>query len=191
MFVVTRIRGDVPLLVHWSVPALSLFVLGTGIDHLANAAAWIVGYWAILVIHEFGHHVAAEWRGAKVVAISIYPLHGNCKYELPRSASDEAMIAFGGAAAQLIVALPLALFIKLFGSTAIAPIDILLAVLGVLSPIVAFFNLLPFAPLDGHRIWLSIRRTRKRVRFPEKSEPRTAMEAMEEALRKASKSRGA
>ncbi len=189
MLVVARIRGNVPLLVHWSVPAVALFILGTGIHHLANAAAWVVGYLAILIIHELGHHFAAEWRRTRVIAISIYPLHGSCQFELPRSPSDEAIIAFGGPAAQFIVAAPFALFIKLFGSTGIAPIDILLAALGVISPIVACFNLLPIAPLDGHRIWVTMRRIR-REGSRKIADARTPMEAMEEALRKASRSRG-
>ncbi|HYC61677.1 MAG TPA: site-2 protease family protein [Thermoanaerobaculia bacterium] len=186
MLVVSHIRGGVPVLVHWSVPALALFVLGTGIDHIANAAAWVVGYLAILVVHELGHHIAAGRRGARVIAIAIYPLHGECKHEAPRSAHDEAFIAFGGPAAQLIVAVPFATSIMLFGSTRVGALDILSAVLGVLSPMVALFNLLPIRPLDGRRIWTSLTHARRMRRMEEREKPLTAMEAMEAALRKAS-----
>jgi Zn-dependent protease len=171
--------------------ALSLFVLGTGITHVANAASWIVACVAILVIHELGHQIMAEWRGSKVLAINIYPFHGSCVHEAPRSSFDKALIAFGGAGAQLVVAAPFALFIKFVGSTGVGALDILLAALGVVSPVVAIFNLLPIAPLDGHAIWVSIRHSRRAVRLRQTPKCRTVMEAMEEALRKGSKSRGA
>lgn len=192
MFVAGHIRGRVPLLVHWSVPALGIFVLGTGIDHILTAASLVAAYLAMLMIHELGHHLAAEWRGCRVLAIRIYPLHGSCVYELPQSRYDDALIAWGGAAAQFVVAIPLAIFIKAFGSTGVDQLDVVLAVLGVFSPMIALFNLLPIRPLDGRKAWTIIPLLWSRSRRPNKSlQPQTAMEAMEEALRKASKRRGA
>jgi stage IV sporulation protein FB len=186
MFVVGHTRRRVPMLVHWSVPALALFVLGAGVQHIFTAASLIASYLAMLIIHEFGHQWVAEWRGCRVVAISIYPLHGSCRYE-SRSRYDDILIAWGGPVAQFIVAAPLAVWIKVFGSTRIDQLDVVLAVLGVISPMIALFNLLPIEPLDGRKAWAIIPLAWSRIRRGRKgSEPRTAMEAMEEALRKAS-----
>jgi Zn-dependent protease len=191
MFLLGRTRGRVPMLVHWSVPALALFVLGTGVRHILTAASLITAYLAMLAIHELGHQITAQWRGCRVVEVRIYPLHGSCRYEQSESRYDDILIAWGGAVAQFTVAVPLAIIIKVFGNTGIDQVDVVLAVLGVFSPIVALFNLLPIAPLDGRKAWeiipiawTNVRRGRSR------SVPVTPMEAMEEALRKASKLRG-
>jgi Zn-dependent protease len=190
MLLVGHTRGRVPILVHWSVPALALFVLGTGVEHIFTAASVIAAYLAMLVVHEFGHQLVAEWRGCRVVAISIYPLHGSCSYELSQSRYDDILIAWGGPVAQFIVATPLAVWIRIVGSTRIDQLDVVLAVLGVFSPMIALFNLLPIAPLDGRKAWAIIPIAWSRISRRRKgSEPRTAMEAMEEALRKASRRR--
>ena len=190
MFRVGHTRGRVPVLVHWTVPALSLFILGTGGRYILTAAAFVGAYLAMLLIHEAGHQWAAEWRRCRVVGIHIYPLHGTCRYELPETRFDDALIAWGGPAAQLIAALPFALFIKLVGST-VDPVDVIVAFLGVFSPIVALVNLLPIAPLDGRKAWLILPLAWQRLRRGRReSEPRTAMEAMERALRNAAGRRG-
>lgn len=184
MIPVTRIRGRVPVLVHWSVPAVALFFLGMGVHYILNALAWVIGYLAILVIHELGHQWAAERRGARVLAIRIYPLHGDCRHEHPKSATDELLIALGGVAAQLIVAIPCILFAKLAGSTHVEALDILIAALGVMSLFVALPNLLPIAPLDGHKALASLRAVMRQRR--RQTIDKTPMEAMQDALRKAS-----
>jgi Zn-dependent protease len=146
----------------------------------------------MVIIHELGHQRAAEWRRCRVIAIQIYPLHGSCLYESSRSQYDEVLIAWGGPVAQLIVAVPVVIFLKAFGSTSIDSLDIVLAVLGVFSPLLALFNLLPIRPLDGHKAWTILPLVWRRMkRRNQRRGPQTAMEAMEEALRKASKRRGA
>jgi stage IV sporulation protein FB len=190
MFIVRRMRSGVPILVHWTVPAVGLFVLGTGVQHILTAAALIASYLAMLVIHEVGHQFVAERRGCRVVAIKIYPIHGTCMFESPRTAYDEILIAWGGPVAQLVVATPLAIYIKLFGSTGVYALDMPIAVLGVFSPIIAAFNLLPIAPLDGRKAWMIIPWTWRRLRRRRDRVPLTPIEAMEEALKKAGKRRG-
>lgn len=185
-----RTRSGVPILVHWSVPALALVLLGFGFRHLLVMGAAIAAYVAMLVLHERGHQIVAERRGFKVVAIEIYPLHGSCKYHLP-PLWDDALIAWGGAAAQLIVAAPLFVFIKVFGTTGFASLDVAILVLATYSPIVALFNLLPISTLDGRKAWMIVPLGWRKFRDRRKLVAMTPMEAMEEALRKASKGRGA
>ena len=185
MFLVARTRSGVPILVHWSVPAIALLLLIAGSRHLLIMSAGVIAYLAVLLIHELGHQRVAEWRKCKVLAIHIYPIHGDCTYNLPDSRWDDGLIAWGGAAAQLIVAVPLFVFAKVIGSTGVAALDVAIVVLGVYSPIIAAFNLLPISTLDGRKAWAIVPLAWKKFRRRRDLVELTPMEAMEEALRKA------
>jgi len=185
MFLVARTRSGVPILVHCSVPAIALILLVNGSRHLLIMSAGVIAYLAILLIHELGHQRVAEWRGCKVIAIHIYPIHGSCTYNVPDSWWDDGLIAWGGAAAQLIVAAPLFVFAKVVGSTGVASLDVAIVVLAVYSPIIAVVNLLPISTLDGRKAWAIVPLAWKKFRRRRNLVAMTPMEAMEEALRKA------
>lgn len=177
-----RTRGGVPILVHWSVPALCLFLLGIWVDAFPAALAGIASYVAMLFTHEWGHYWMARRRGCRVFAIEIYPLHARCVYE-PYVRFDEAVVAWGGLLAQVVVALPFAGYVLAFGYTRFEPLNAVLAILGFLGPFIAVLNMIPVAPLDGHRAWSVIPGLLSRRRRPARE--LTATEALEEALRKA------
>jgi Zn-dependent protease len=145
----------------------------------------------MLLVHELGHQVVAQRLGYHVEAIRIYPIHGTCHFEAPRSRLHEALVAWGGPLAQFLVAAPLAVFVILRGPTRIEPIDAVLAILGFFAPIVAIINLIPVAPLDGRKAWPLVSIAWERIRYRQRYRDTTAMEAMEEALRKAARRRGA
>ncbi len=180
---VTTIRR-VPILVHWSVFALVIFFLGTGIQHIATATAGMAAYLAMLLIHELGHHYAAVHRNYHVDRIEVFPLHAVCRFEQPEFAADAAVIAWGGPFAQFVVAVPFIVYVATFGYTPFQPANAVLAILGFISPAIATFNLVPVAPLDGKKAWsllpllLPSRRRRKK---PQK----TALETLQEAVKKA------
>ncbi len=54
--------------------------------------------------------IAAQRKGYEVLAIELYPIHGFVRFQAPWSGYDEALIAWGGGAAQEAVALPLVTF---------------------------------------------------------------------------------
>jgi Zn-dependent protease len=184
-----RTRGGVPILVHWSVPALSCFLLGLWIEALPAALAGLASYLATIFVHEAGHQWLARHRGCRVIAIEIYPFHARCIYE-PYVAFDTIVVAWGGFLAQVIVGLPLAAYVMAFGYTRFEPLNAVLAVVGFLGPAIGALNMIPVAPLDGHRAWrvlpvLFSRLRRRPTKTPQRA--LTAPEALEEALRKATR----
>jgi len=194
MFRVGHTRGGIPVLVHWTIPALGLFFLAIAHDAIVTGAAMALAYIAMLLIHELGHQWVAQRRGFRVWEIRLYPLHGQCLFEAPEFPYDEAVIAWGGVAAQVLVAVPCAVFVIVAGDTPYEPVNIALGILGFVSPFVAALNLLPIKGLDGKLAWSAIpiffhkRRMSSPRRRPSRASarpPQTAMEAMEEALRKA------
>jgi len=58
--------------------------------------------------------------------------------------------------AQAIVAVPLVVFVTIFGFTRYDAVNVAIGVLGYYSLIVAAFNLIPVPPLDGAKTWYLI-----------------------------------
>ena len=154
--------------VHWSVLVIMVLLVWSlaeaTLPELApgssDAAYWLVAVvgvlalFASLLAHELAHSVVAERRGVSVEGITLWlmggvsQLHGEAK--TPR---DEFDITAAG---------PLTSIVLAFGFGALAAVGaviggptILVAVLGWLAAIngvLAVFNLIPGAPLDGGRL---------------------------------------
>lgn len=133
----------------------------------------------------------ARQLARRVISIRIYPIHGTCTFEQPRSPYHDAWIAWGGPAAQIILSLPLILIVYFIGYSRFQPINAVLAILGFFSLSIAVFNLLPIRPLDGKRAWAIIPLVAGRI-FRRKRRPEpTAVEVLQETIRKATKRPGA
>lgn len=146
-------RG-VPVYVHWSALVVMAFILVTGaVEAPLKTIAASLSYFAMLLIHEMGHQIAATRRGVDVYSIDVYALHGRCMYEETFVPLNNAKIAWGGVVAQWIVAIPFIAANLIFGYTRFAWWNSIVAVLGFISPTIAVFNLLPIWPLDGANAW--------------------------------------
>jgi Zn-dependent protease len=100
--------------------------------------------------------IAAHRKHVRVLSIELYPIHGFCRFEMPWSKFDHCVIAWGGVLAQVAVAIPLLVWIEVFGYSRFDPIDAVLGILGPYSLMVAAFNLLPIGRLDGRLAWAII-----------------------------------
>ena len=149
---VGHIRG-IEVNFHWSVFVICAFLLLTSFRKPAEALALILAYLALLLVHESGHLMVAEWRGSQPLSIEIYPIYGLAHFTTPNSRFDHSLIAWGGVAAQLVVALPFLAWVALFGYTQYEAINRVLVILGYFSIAMAIFNLLPIPPLDGATAW--------------------------------------
>lgn len=153
---------------HWSVlvivalvgQLLALSVLpGAAPDHL-TAVYWITGmstallFLAGLLAHELAHAVVARHYGIRVERITLWALGGVAELrDEPPTPRADLLVALAGPAASVGVG---ALF---FGSGVIAgwlaapPLVVAAASwLGLMNVLLAVFNLLPGAPLDGGRV---------------------------------------
>ncbi len=181
---VFNVRG-VPVFVHWSVFAICLFLLGAGIKEIVASAVGLASYLGVVVLHEVGHQLVATHRRYHVARIEIYPVHGLCRFEEPEYPLDAAVIAWGGVAAQFVVAVPLIVFVKLLGSPDLGILGIPVAIFAFVSPAIAIFNLLPVAPLDGKLAWSYFQHKFGGRPAQRRSEESTALQALEDAVRKA------
>jgi Zn-dependent protease len=130
----------------------------------ATGAYWLVGlvaaglFFASVLAHELAHSLVARRHGVQVDGITLWMLGGMAKLggESP-SARAEFLIAGAGPATSVGLA---ALFgvgafvLSAFGAPGL--LAAALAWLAVINAILAVFNLIPAAPLDGGRILTSI-----------------------------------
>lgn len=143
----------VDILVHWSVLVICALILVGTIRQPFVTILGLSAYIGLLLIHECGHVVVAQRRGCQVFAVELYPVWGITRFQRPWSRLDHCVIAWGGVLAQLVIAVPLIVWVALFGYTRFEAINAVLAILGFFSVGMVLFNLLPFAPLDGSIAW--------------------------------------
>jgi Zn-dependent protease len=149
-------------LVGWLVAGSVLPNLAPGASSLTYAAAGLaagVGLIASIFVHEAAHALVARHYGVSVSSITLWLLGGvaHLETEAP-SPKAEARIAGVGPASSVALAAVLGLGAWLWQATGIFPVvGATLMWLGGVNLILAVFNLLPGAPLDGGRLlhaWL-------------------------------------
>ena len=151
---------------HWSLVfvaglltlSLSSFLTSTSSLALSTPAALVLGvtgavvFLASVLAHELGHAVIALREGVGVRRITLWLLGGLAELdEEAPSARSELRIAAAGPAVSIGLALLLGGAAWLVGLSA-APFAAVLAWLALVNGMLAIFNLLPAAPLDGGRI---------------------------------------
>ena len=152
MIPVMEIKG-VRVLVHWSVLLIGALILVGALEDPLLAFAVLGSYYGLILLHECGHMFAALGRGSDVLSIELYPIWGITRFTSPYSRFDHCVIAWGGVAAQAVIAVPLVVWVEIFGYTRFQSVNAVMAILGFFSLSVAVFNLLPIRPLDGSTAW--------------------------------------
>jgi len=165
-------RG-IPVKLHWGAVALAailgLLVANGVLPQLApgwSQAAYLIGGFTVgvgllisIFVHEAAHAVMAQRYGVEVSSLTLWLLGGvaHLEDEAPNPRA-EALIAGVGPASSLVLAVGSAVLAGL--AALLAAPTLLTAVLiwlAGLNAVLAVFNLLPGAPLDGGRLlhaWL-------------------------------------
>ena len=135
-------------------------MLPAAIPHQSAGLYWAVAlagavlFIAALAAHEIAHAVVARRYGVQVRSITLWALGGIAELEgEPPTARADVQIAIAGPATSLAAGI-------VFGGAAVldrswhgpAVVTAALAWLSVMNVMLALFNLLPGAPLDGGRI---------------------------------------
>ncbi|OCC25117.1 protease [Croceicoccus estronivorus] len=153
--------GETTVRLHWSF-LLFLFWIGVMAFLREGAGAAIGGIvfltllFFCVVLHEFGHILAARHFGVKTPEVLLLPIGGVSRLErFPEEPRQELVIALAGPVVSLAIGLGLLL---LFGFPAFSPdaaeggIAQVLGQLGWINLFLAVFNLLPAFPMDGGRV---------------------------------------
>ena len=147
--------------VHWSVALISM-LLGVSLAQAIGfvpAAIAVVAFMASILIHEFAHALTARRFGVGTESIQLWALGGVARLDRESpSAKAEGWIAAAGPIASIGVALAsLGGWALLGGAGNGSSYVAVLGWLGIINALLAVFNLLPGAPLDGGRIVKAVR----------------------------------
>jgi len=137
----------------------------------AGVAAFLT-YYAVLLVHEYGHALVATRQGCQVYAIELHAFHGVTIFSVPPDRRSHVLIAWGGVAGQTIVAAPASIALILVPPAAPDPLLACLIVLGPVSLFWAAVNLLPVHGLDGALAWQYFRPRQSRTSSVSRMRPK-------------------
>lgn len=139
--------------IHWSALLVMGGMLAASIRSPLLALSVICSYFGIIFLHEAGHAYFARRLGYSAFDIYLGFIHGLCVHEAPRSEKHECIIAWGGVAAQLVIAIPLIVIAQLAPIAKIPGVGPVVSFLGYMSAMIAILNLAPSRGLDGQKAW--------------------------------------
>ncbi|GEC05368.1 putative zinc metalloprotease Rip3 [Streptomyces spinoverrucosus] len=161
-----RVSG-VPLRIHWTVPLL-VFLFGYGLaggtlpawlpgrSTIAYTVAGLVGALLLLLsllAHESAHAVTARRKGITVHSVTLWALGGMTEMEKPTAPGAAFLVAVSGPLTSLIAGgAALGAGVGLSAGPGWQLPAAVLVWLGWANLLLAVFNLLPAAPLDGGRV---------------------------------------
>ena len=108
-----------------------------------------------VLLHEFGHAIAAKAFGIKTPDITLLPIGGVARLErMPEKPSQELIVALAGPAVNVVIALGLFLVVGFRGMTDPGTVQApnMLTQLMVINVWLVLFNLVPAFPMDGGRV---------------------------------------
>lgn len=162
-----RVRG-IPVGMHWSVLvviALVAEILGAGvlpslIPHRSAGAYWLMAiaaallFAASLLAHELAHALVARHEAVEVRSITLWLLGGFTELGgEPATPAAELRIALAGPGTSLAAAVGFGA--ATLGASAASGMEVVTAALSwlaITNTLLAVFNMLPGAPLDGGRV---------------------------------------
>jgi Zn-dependent protease/CBS domain-containing protein len=160
----------------WSIPIIRIagiqlrihitFLLLIGWLAIGSSAAavFVLLLFLCVVLHEFGHAIAAKGYGINTPDITLLPIGGVARLErMPEEPKQELVIAIAGPLVNVVIAACLFVVIGARGQvgleTAVERGDILIGLLRI-NVWLVLFNLLPAFPMDGGRVLRALLATR-------------------------------
>ena len=156
-FAGTEVRVHVTFLLLLLFVASQSFLSGQGLPAALESTLFITIMFGCVVLHEFGHVLAARGYGIRTPDITLLPIGGVARLErMPRKPSEELVVAISGPMVNVIIAA--AIWLGFGINTAFHPgYDFLKSggffeKLMVWNVFMVAFNLIPAFPMDGGRV---------------------------------------
>jgi Zn-dependent protease len=131
---------------------------GRNLEAALTGVLFFLGIFLCVLLHEFGHVLAARRYGIGTKDVTLLPIGGLARLErMPAKPTQELVVALAGPAVNVVIAGALFLGMWLGGSlqslAGLNPVGgTLLERLLVANLFLAAFNLLPAFPMDGGRV---------------------------------------
>jgi Zn-dependent protease/CBS domain-containing protein len=156
--------AGVDVFVHWTFLILLAWIflaqLGAGKDLRAAllGMGFLLALFGCVVLHEYGHALAARRYGVRTRDITLLPIGGVARLErMPEEPRQELWVALAGPAVNVAIAAVIIVVDVALGrmpeslAAAVSRTDFL-GRLMVVNVFLAVFNLLPAFPMDGGRV---------------------------------------
>ena len=151
-----RIHLTFLVLIAWL--AVSYWITGRSLHSVIAGVGFILALFACVLLHEFGHVLAARQFGIRTRDITLLPIGGLARLErMPEVPSHEAWIAAAGPAVNLAIAAVLDSWLMFMNTW--QPFSQVHLTTGpwlerllVANVTLVIFNLIPAFPMDGDRI---------------------------------------
>jgi Zn-dependent protease/CBS domain-containing protein len=155
--------GGTEVRVHVTFALLLIWIWFAHYQEGGTAAAWegvlyILAVFACVVLHEFGHVLAARRYGIRTPDITLLPIGGLARLErMPDDPRQELVIAIAGPlvnvaiAAIIFAALGFSVGIEQMAEIENPQVDFFARLAGV-NVFLVLFNLIPAFPMDGGRV---------------------------------------
>ena len=145
--------AGIPVRAHWSMAIIAVWlgVIFAAELGVVGGVVLTFAFFASILAHEFGHALVARRYGVNTQSIDLWALGGVARLDRESpSARADGLIAIAGPAVSLligVVAVPLSFLLQ----------SNVLVIAGALNIVLAVFNMLPGAPLDGGRVLRAVR----------------------------------
>lgn len=157
--------GGIQVYVHWTFPIILLWIIfsnlsrGLNTEQVTWSVLFILALFFCVILHEFGHALAAKRFQIHTKDITIYPIGGVARMEkMPEKPVQELIVALAGPAVNFLIVVILIIFLRLTKLptdlsiiTHVTPDNFLLS-LAIVNGWLAVFNLIPAFPMDGGRV---------------------------------------
>ncbi|HQW97299.1 MAG TPA: site-2 protease family protein [Saprospiraceae bacterium] len=166
---------DIPVKIHWTFGYIIFYIIYT--SHQDNmgviGALWfgvfMMSLFLCVILHEYGHALAARRYGVKTADIILTPLGGIARLlKMPDKPLQELIVAIAGPMVNVVIAALLYLLLAFGMGVNPLGIDVenaydfkdnpalLLSMIMLTNIVLVVFNLLPVFPMDGGRVLRSL-----------------------------------
>ncbi|WP_194774447.1 site-2 protease family protein [Pararhodonellum marinum] len=156
---------QVKVFIHWTFSLLLLWIIisnlraGAPTEDILWTILFVLALFFCVILHEFGHALAAQRYGIGTKDITLLPIGGLARLEkMPEDPKQELWVALAGPLVNVVIFifLSIALSITGFNLENLEELKIngntIILFLASANLILALFNMLPAFPMDGGRV---------------------------------------